>query len=251
MKPTRSARTGRDRHAHLSADAERLVACALGMGNSGSRAEDRYWDRQLGQLLDPMLDSGRAQPVYESLERLHQTDHEAYGALIEAVEESAESAVIEHDGQLWQVLLVSAPLVTWTRFQIPSGPIDPAVSDAVADSWRQLILAPHARLYVEPALLSIDQLPRDYGALRLLTNRLAGQAVMQQASDSPARALPESAAMLADARFMIGAVAVPVDEPMFGALPDPRPQRIGAGYPRHDCCIRKPAMRRIPYWPGR
>lgn len=215
MKSPRAARSPRDRHPHLSANAERLVACALGMGNSGSRVEDRFWDNKLSQLLDPMLDSGMAQPVYEALERLHQTDHDAYGALIEAVEESAESTVIEHDGQRWQVLLVSAPLVCWTRFQIPSGNIDPASCTALADAWCNLVAAPGARLFVQPALLSIDQLPRDCGALRLLTNRLAMQAVTGQAPDGPARALPDSAAMLADTRFLLGALAVPAGQPLF------------------------------------
>ena len=81
MKETRHARTGRDRKAHLSADAERLVAAALGLANSGSRVEDRYWDAQLAQRIERLLDTGHPQSIHDALDRLNQTDGEAYGAL--------------------------------------------------------------------------------------------------------------------------------------------------------------------------
>jgi hypothetical protein len=56
LKSIRHARTGRDRKSHLSADAERLVSAALGLANSGSRIEDAYWDRQLAQRIERLLD---------------------------------------------------------------------------------------------------------------------------------------------------------------------------------------------------
>ena len=122
MKEHRHARA-RERKAHLSPDAERMVAAALGLANSGSRIEDRFWEAQLAARIERLLDSGHIQAVYDSLDRLHQTDSEAYGALIEAVEEAAETVSAEIDGQRWEMLLVAAPLVVWTRFRIPSGPL--------------------------------------------------------------------------------------------------------------------------------
>ncbi|HQP65783.1 MAG TPA: DUF2863 family protein, partial [Quisquiliibacterium sp.] len=46
----------RDRKSHLSPDAERLVAAALGLSNSGSRTEDRFWERALTERIERLLD---------------------------------------------------------------------------------------------------------------------------------------------------------------------------------------------------
>ncbi len=76
----------------------------------------------LAARIERLLDSAHPQSVFDALDRLNQTDAEAYGTLIESVEAATETIVIEVDGKRWDCLLVSAPLVAWTRFRIPSGP---------------------------------------------------------------------------------------------------------------------------------
>ena len=177
MKAPRYARGLRDRKSHLSPDAERLVAAALGLSNSGSRSEDRYWEAALGTRIERLLDSTHPQAVFDALDRLNQTDAEAYGTLIEAVEDASEAVVIEADGRRWDCLLLSAPVVAWTRFRIPSGSIPAEVSQVLATHWQAHVLARDARLRVIPYLYSIDQLPRDFAELRRLTRKLASSAI--------------------------------------------------------------------------
>ena len=215
MKEIRHSRGLRDRKNHLSPDAERLVAAALGLANSGSRAEDRFWEAGLTARIERLLDGGHAQAVQDALERLNQTDGEAYGALIESVEDASESMTIEIEGQLWDCLLVSAPLVVWTRFRIPSGPLSADTASAVSAHWHAHVLSREARFRLVPWLYSIDQLPRDFGDLRRLSKRLATGAISGQAPRLDLKSLPESAEMLADARFLVGAVAVPRGQPLF------------------------------------
>lgn len=214
MKEHRHARA-RERKSHLSPDAERLVAAALGLANSGSRLEDRFWEAQLSARLDRLLDSGHVQAVYDALDRLNQTDGEAYGALIEAVEESAEIVSIEADGARWDALLVAAPLVVWTRFRIPAGPIAPELAQTLSAHWQAHTLASQTRFRLVPYLYSIDQLPRDFGELRRLTRRLAQAAVAGQLPRLDLKALPETADMLADTRFLLGVAAAPAGRPVF------------------------------------
>ncbi|HYF60863.1 MAG TPA: DUF2863 family protein [Burkholderiaceae bacterium] len=217
MKDTRHARPGRDRKSHLSADAERLVAAALGLANSGSRVEDRYWEAQLAQRIERLLDTGHPQSIQDALDRLNQTDGEAYGALIEAVETAAESLVVEHEGARWEVMLVCAPVVAWTRFRIPSGSIPAPIALALGAHWQAHVLARDVRFRMTPTLYSIDQLPRDYGDLRRLARRLGTAAIVQGATSSrlEAKSLPETADMLADSRFLLAAIAAPEGAPMF------------------------------------
>ena len=74
MKDSRPSRSMRDRKTHLSPDAERLVAGSLGLANSGSRIEDRYWEAQLSERIERLYDSGHVQPLHDALDRLQQAD---------------------------------------------------------------------------------------------------------------------------------------------------------------------------------
>lgn len=215
MKEARHPRKLRDRKTHLSPEAERIVTAALGLSNSGSRLEDRFWEKQLSGRLDRLLDSSHPHSLYNALDRLQQTDAEAYGALVEAVEESAEAVTIEVDGKLWDCLLVSAPMVLWTRFRIPAGPILASTVKQLTSVWSKYVLAEQARIVVAPNLFSIDQLPPDFSELRKMVRKLATAAIAGQAPKLDLKSLPETADMLADARFILGVVAVPTGEPMF------------------------------------
>jgi hypothetical protein len=216
LKSLRPARPGRDRKSHLSGDAERLVSASLGLAHSGSRIEDAFWESQLAARLERLLDGTHPQAIYDALDRLHQTDTEAYAALIEAVETAGESMLIEHEGQSWEVLLVAAPLVAWTRFRIPSGPIPADAATALSAHWQAHVLARDARFCLSPCLYSVDQLPRDFAELRRLTRKLAMGALNPEApARIDLRTLPETADMLADGRFLLAAVAVPKGQPVF------------------------------------
>lgn len=215
MKETRHARGLRDRKPHLSPDAERLVAGALGLSNSGSRIEDRYWEATLAARIERLLDGGHPQAVHDALERLNQTDGEAYGALIEAVEDASEAMSIEVDGKAWDCVLVSAPLIVWTRFRIPAGALTAEATAAVSAHWQAHVLAREAHFRLVPWLYSIDQLPRDFSDLRKLVRRLGASAIGGQAPKLELKSLPESADMLADTRFLLGVVAVPRGTALF------------------------------------
>ena len=210
-KEMRTTRRTRDRSAQLSPDAESMVAAALGLAHSGSRSEDRFWEAQLARLIDRSLDSPHASSLGTALERLNQTDGEAYAALIEAAEHAAES--IDDSGSPRKPgaepcfgLLITAPLVVWTRFAIPAGPIPATVADELAAAWKELVLAPGVGFRILPWLYSLDQMPREFSELRRMTRKLTHAARDGTEPRIDFKSLPESAEMLADTRFLIGAV---------------------------------------------
>lgn len=215
IKESRSSRSVRERKSHLSPDAERLVAASLGLTNSGSRIEDRYWEAQLAERIERLYDSGHVQPLHDALDRLQQADLEAHGALIEAVETSAETMRLEIDGQPWDALLLSAPVIAWTRFAIPGGAVPAEAADRLAMHWQAHVLAQEARFRLVPFLYSLDQLPRDFADVRRLTKRLAHAVATGQTPRLELRNLPETAEMLADTRFLLAVAAAPAGRPMF------------------------------------
>lgn len=190
-----------------------MVAAALGLAHSGSRSEDRFWEAQLARLIDRSLDSPHASSLSTALERLNQTDGEAYAALIEAAEHAAESiddgtAPRKPGGEPFFGLLITAPLVVWTRFAIPAGPVPAAVADELSRAWQELVLAPGVGFRMLPWLYSLDQMPREFGELRRLTRKLTRAARGQAEARIDFKSLPDSAEMLADSRFLIAAVTV-------------------------------------------
>jgi hypothetical protein len=222
-KELRVSRRSRERTSQLSPDADAMVAASLGLANSGSRSEDRFWEHQLARLLDRALDAAHTATINSALERLNQTDGEAYGALVEAVEHAAETTVVEIGGNGTEVaaqggavaprtrhhgLLLTAPLVAWTRFAIPSGAIAPQAALALSHAWQELILAPGVVFRMLPWLYSLDQLPREFADMRKLTRKLTSAAVTEASPRIDFKTMPESAEMLADTRFLVGVVAV-------------------------------------------
>jgi len=215
MKEHRHGRSLRDRKTHLSPDAERLVTAALGLASSGSRVEDRFWEAQLAARLEKLLDSGHGQAVHDALERLEKTDGDAYGSLVEATEAAAEQAVLELDGQRYEALLMTAPLVAWTRFRIPSGALAAAPASALSAHWQAHVLARESRFRLVPWLFSLDQLPRDFAEVRRMTRKLGQAALNGQAPRLDLKDLPETAEMLADTRYLLAVVVVPAGAPMY------------------------------------
>ena len=196
-------------HHRLTRDAERLIALAQGLGASGSRVEDRFWEAATATLATRLIENGNDMPLESALDHLWTKNLPAYDGLVEAVEAASESIVIERDGARWQALLVAAPVIAWSRYAIPSGAIGREDAQALAVQLQGHVLADGTRIALSPWLYSIDQLPQAYSELLKLTQRLGVTAVDGQAPKVDAAKLPETAQMLADTRFVIAAVAAP------------------------------------------
>src|SRR3954452_17211512 len=107
----------------LTRDAERLIALALGLNASGSLTEDRFWETQMSSVVAKLLENGNDAPIDGALDHLYQNNLGAYDTLIELVENESESAVAMQGDRAWQALLIAAPVVAWSKYVIPSGPV--------------------------------------------------------------------------------------------------------------------------------
>lgn len=206
----------------LSRDAQRLLALTEALARSGSRLEDAWWESRLGALLDKLLLGKKNKTVENALDHLLAADINAYEILVEQAETSSESTLVAVDDAQFDALLFSAPVVAWTRYQLPDGQLAAAQRDTLAAALATHIAAAGAHLALLPSLVNFDQMPQTFQETRAWTQRLAQQAlrigneacVLGQTSD------PEG--LLADARFLVGVIAVPKGEPVFRwqALPD-------------------------------
>ncbi|QJR15839.1 DUF2863 family protein [Usitatibacter palustris] len=196
-------------------DAERLIALSLGLNASGSGAEDRFWEAETSALVAKLLTNGIDGPIDSALDHLYQSNLGAYDTLIELIEAESESLVVMQGDAAWQALLIAVPIVAWSKYSIPSGPIGREDIDALSAQLQGHVLAADAKLVVVPYLQSIDQLPRQFSELRKLAARLGDCAVTGELPRIDFSRLPETAHLLADTRFVLACAAVPRGKPMF------------------------------------
>lgn len=196
-------------------DSARLVTLAQALNSSGSRVEDRYWEGLIDQSLVRLLRAGNDAPLETALSQLAKENPGAYEVLIEQAETLSESAIVEHDGKRYEALLIVAPIVAWTRYSIPAGPIPAPHMEAITAQMHGHVLAADARLALFPRLVSIDQMPRSFAETWQWLHRLAQQAL---GAGKASPALPsgaEVASMLADTRYVVGVVMAEQGQPVF------------------------------------
>lgn len=197
----------------FSADSQRLASLSQSMVRASSRIESRNWEARLDALLQKQLAHQQLQAIDSALDHLFHTDLDAYDALLDSIEAISSSCTLEHEGKTYDALLLAVPVLAWTRFSIPSGPIGTAAMQALTAQLHGHILAAHTRAAIAPMLFSIDQLPRSYGDTYQLTRRMADAALSGKALQVPA-SLPETAPFLADTRHVLLVVTAEAGQPL-------------------------------------
>ena len=199
----------------LTRDAKRLITLGQALAHSGSRLEDVYWEDQLAQLISKMLGGKKSKMMENVLDALVNDDINVYEILIEQAETCSESLVLSHQGEEYDVLLVSAPIVAWTRYRLPEGRLTPAQHEGLRAALGGTIAVEGAFIAMLPHLVTFDQLPQTFQETRVWTQRLGALAVGATTEPYPVREPEDTEGMLADARFAVAAVAVPRGRPVF------------------------------------
>lgn len=199
----------------LSRDAQRLIAIVQALTLSGSRLEDQNWESLLNTLLNKLLTGRKNNAIENALDHMLAGDIEGYEILFEHAEACSESMLICHDDQDYDVLLISAPIVAWTRYRLPEGLLDPSQQRVLADGLLQHVLAENAKLALLPQLVNFDQMPQTFHATRQWVQRLGLIALGARTEKVPIHPMMDADGMLADARFLVGAIVVPKGMPLF------------------------------------
>jgi hypothetical protein len=198
----------------LLADSQRLVVFSQALMQAGSRLEERGWERNLDALVLRLLKNDHQDAIEAALDQLFESQSEAYDALMESLEAASESCSLEENGVQYDALLIAIPILSWTRFQIPTGPIP---ADMLAGFHARLqahVLATDVRVAISPAIYSIDQLPRTAALTHAMTHKMAHAAIAGTPLKPPVNPV-QTPLFLADARFIIAAIAAPAGMPLF------------------------------------
>ncbi|MDW7642812.1 MAG: DUF2863 family protein [Nitrosomonadaceae bacterium] len=193
-----------------------LIRLAIGLAASGSRTEDIFWEDQLGIKINAQLRTGDDQNLETTLDQLYDIDPVGYGEFIYAIEAEIECSVITKENSVYDVLMFAIPILAWSRFSIPSGPVSKAITNNLRIKLQLCVLAKDVKFTLTDYLFSPDQLPRGYHLTHELASKLWMAAVAGEENlHMNPRQLAETGRFLSDTRYLIGAVAVPQGKPMF------------------------------------
>ncbi|MBJ7310964.1 DUF2863 family protein [Rugamonas sp. CCM 8940] len=211
-------RPSKDSSHKLSAESQRLVTFSQAVGQAASRVEERAWEHSLDAQLQKLLKTGHQDTIDTTLNSLFKEDLNAYDVLMDGVEAVSESTTVSIDVDgvptQYDVLLVAAPILAWTRFSIASGAIPGELLSTLSAHFAAHLLADGTQVAMSPALYSIDQLPRSHVETYAKTNKLAQAALKGTALKADNKA-PETAPFLADTRYLLAAVVAPAGGPLF------------------------------------
>ena len=199
----------------LTRDAKRLISLGQALARSGSRLEDVYWEDQLARLITKMLGGRKSRTLENVLDFLVNEDVNVYEILVEQAETCSESLVLTHQDQDYDILLVSAPIVAWTRYRLPEGRLTVSQQEGLRAALVDTLVVEGAHVAMLPNLVTFDQMPQSFQETRLWAQRLGAMALGSSTEACPVPEPTDTEGMLADARFAIAAIAVPRGEPIF------------------------------------
>lgn len=186
---------------------EQLIRLAGQLAQSSSRIEDAFWENSLGTLVDRLLADGDEAALNAALDHLYGAGGRAYDELADMVESCSEMR--RSDAPAQDVLMFAAPVLAWSRFTIPSGPIPAEALAALRAQLHGHVLAKDAKLGLADFLFSPDQLPQSYVGTAQLAEKLTKAALHNRDIKLDASQMEETVHFLSDTRYVIGAIAAP------------------------------------------
>jgi hypothetical protein len=201
--------------ARTSASAGSLAKLARRLSESGSRIEDRLWERRLVESINDRLARGFADDIEAALEELSRTQARAYDDLADLAESCAESATVEIDGKPHDALLLAVPLLAWSRYRLPATSLASSLVDAVGAHIAGHLAARGTRIAVADYLYSIDQLPESFGEVYDTAQKLIEACIAGKRLKIDGKSLREPVMMLADTRYLLAAIVAPQGAPLY------------------------------------
>ncbi|NHQ85314.1 DUF2863 family protein [Iodobacter sp. HSC-16F04] len=203
------------RRSRGAAEADELIHIASSLSISCTLAEDRFWQDKLTQLVEEILIDEDEDTLNSALDTLSKTDPQAWNELADIVEACTETHHVMIDQQDGQSVMFAIPLLAWSRFNIPSGPLGAERIESLRKHLAEQVFARGTLFSLADFLFSPDQLPQGYCNTAKLSKMLAtlstenGTLVCEQASSA------EPATFLTDTRYLLGAVTAPVGHALF------------------------------------
>jgi hypothetical protein len=205
-------RNRQPRRVRQTPDSELLNRLATRLSLSSNRIEDTFWESRLTAVVNRMLADKNEEALITVLDQLYNAGSRAYDELADIVEFCSET---RHSDTGTDTVMIAAPVLAWSRFQIPAGTISFEQMAALRTHLQAHVLAANAKLGLINVLFSPDQLPQNHTDTAQLAEKLERAAIHDRDIKLDPATLPETIHFLSDTRYLIGAVSAPRGSPLF------------------------------------
>lgn len=188
---------------------------ATGLAQAGSRVERSYWHQRLQTLVEQLLADEDDESLNTVLNRLSESEPVGHDALMDTIESVVESTTAIIGSQPHDVLLIACPILTWSRYAIPTPVLSAKDRLVLTEVLKNTVLTRHVRLNLLGMLVGPDQIPREFTELAQLTRNLSDALAQDKNAPLHEQAREETNRFLSDTRYLIAAVAVPKGEAFF------------------------------------
>ncbi len=192
-----------------------MIYIAEAMVHSGSHLENVWWQQHLSEQINKALNGKSNHDVEHALDFLIAQRSPAYEILIDSAESCCESVALNSQGIDYDGLLFCAPILAWTRYQLPQAQLDKSAHQALSSLLAEYIFTEAAQISLIPELVRFDQLPRSFRDSRKLSLNLAQIALGQKHKYPVCKADEDYTDPLADVYFLLGAAVLPKAEAIF------------------------------------
>lgn len=200
-----------------------LLALIEALNHSGSRLEDQFWESKLTESVQELLVDSDSTLLEQLLDYLSNSNQiELYDVLINFIEGLAESASLTHQGKQYDILLVTAPIAAWTRYQLPDGLLSHEQHEKLLALFKSYA-GSDAKVAVLGQLLSFDQLPKSFALTHEFTAQLGRLALEAQVTTIELDNQDDDITLLADTKFIVCAIATPCKTAAFSWQQNPNP----------------------------
>lgn len=208
MKRPRSKRRG-----GIGRHTEELVWLASGLAESCCRVEDRFWEERLAVAVDKALAHDDEDTLNAALDQAFSRGGLIYDQLADTIESRTESPAVP--GDEYEIVLVAAPVLAWSRFRIPARALPAATLANLRVHLLAHVFAQNVRLSLADFLFSPDQLPQGYCDTAHFAAQLGHAALGNEDLRIDTDGMPETSQFLSDTRYILAAVAVPRGHAVF------------------------------------
>ena len=209
MKQSPSSRRGRS-----SKEVQTLMDLAEGISQSGSRAEDRFWNSKLEKEIKYRLLEMDEFSLNAALDKLSERESRAHEELADAIEGSVEYERILENNNNTDTLLIAIPFIAWSRLGLSTKVIKNNQLNEIKKALKAHVLSSDTSISLANFLFSPDQLPESFVETRDLRISIT-KCLPNKHYQVDESKLKETTKFLADQRYFLAVVSAPSGKPIF------------------------------------
>lgn len=198
-----------------------VIFNAQAFHRSSSMYEENFLISQIDQDLLEIMIKKKSDDIEAILSQLTEISPDSAALVFERLQHLSEFTT-EHDpvaGTQKDFLLITAPVLVWTRYAIPEVTLNAATQNSLIEGLKKFILADGVDVFGLSRLLSPFEMPMDFTDTRQWLQTMVQRSLRADSAEPEPGRFPEGLSLLADSRHMVLLASAHHGKPIFRWMP--------------------------------